>query len=121
MARTGSRVAVVSQVPSLGRAVLRADWCWPEQPLVRVLVEDCEAAVADYLPASATAHWFLRWRSGTIAAEGPELVPLMSLATHVPEEVDGDETLRVVVLDTVLEAVASRLTGRAETIEPRDG
>jgi hypothetical protein len=121
MARIASRIAVLNRVPSIGNAVLRANWCWPDRPLMRVLIDDRELAVADYLPASAAAHWFLRWRSGDVAPEGPELLPLMPLATHVPEEVDGDESMRAVALDTVLEAVASRLTGRAESIESRDG
>jgi hypothetical protein len=97
-----------------------ADWRWPDKPLVRVCHEGRELAVVDYLPASAATHWFLKWTAQDVPQEGPSELALTSLVTRVPEEVDGDESLRAVVLDTALEAVIARLSGRPATIEPGD-
>lgn len=99
---------------------ITAEWCWPEVPLARVRVDDLEVAVLDYLPASAAAHWYLRWVSGDIGADGPDFLPLISLVTRVPEEVDGDDDMRATVLDTALEAVANRLAGRVVRVAPYD-
>src|SRR5665213_69367 len=76
---------------------ISAEWCWPEVPLARVRVDDREVAVVDYLPASAAAHWYLRWASRDIGADGPDVLPLISLVTRVPEEVDGDDDMRATV------------------------
>jgi hypothetical protein len=97
-----------------------AEWRWPEVPLARVRVDDREVAVVDYLPASAAAHWYLRWTSSDCGADGPDVLPLMALVTRVPEEVDGDDDMRANVLDTALEAVANRLAGRVVGIDPHD-
>lgn len=108
---------------NLGTIVARcisAEWRWPEVPPARVRVDDREVAVVDYLPASAAAHWYLRWASDDIAAGGPDVLPLISLVTRVPEEVDGDDDIRATVLDTALEAAANRLAGRVVRIAPYD-
>jgi hypothetical protein len=47
-------------------------------------------------------------------------LPLISLVTRVPEEVDGDDDMRATVLDTALEAAANRLVGRVVRIAPYD-
>jgi hypothetical protein len=122
---SASRTAILREVSTAsprGDGVHRivADWLWPDRPLVRVRVDDQEVATVDYLPASATAHWFLKWTSNELVVEESNPLPLMPLVAMVPEEVDGDESIRAVVLDTALEAVANRLTGRAARIEPRD-
>jgi hypothetical protein len=107
-----------SSIP--GPCRISAKWCWPEVPLARVRVDDREVAVVDYLPASAAAHWYLRWASRDTGAEGPDVLPLISLVTRVPEEVDGDDDMRATVLDTALEAVANRLAGCVVRIAPYD-
>jgi hypothetical protein len=122
---SASRTAILHEVSTAsprGEDACRivADWLWPDRPLVRVRVDDQEVATVDYLPASATAHWFLKWTSNELVVEDPNPLPLMPLVAMVPEEVDGDENIRAAVLDTALEAVANRLTGGAARIEPRD-
>jgi hypothetical protein len=122
---SASRTAILHEVLAAspqGDDVHRivADWLWPDRPLVRVRVDYQEVATVDYLPASATAHWFLKWTSNELVVEDPNPLPLMPLVAMVPEEVDGDENIRAAVLDTALEAVANRLTGSAARIEPRD-
>ncbi len=76
--------------------------------------------MVDYLPASASAHWYLRWASRDIGADGPDILPLISLVTREPEEVDGDDDMRATVLDTALEAVTNRLAGQVVRIAPYD-
>lgn len=113
-------MSFVARAVIVGAQQVVADWCWPDKPLVRVRVDGEEVATVDYLPASATAHWFLRWTSQTLAVEGPELLPLVPLVAVVPEEADSDDGFRAAVLDVAIEAVASRLTGSAANVEPHD-
>jgi hypothetical protein len=112
--------AIVSGLISQARDVT-AEWHWPDHPLVDVRLAGASIAVVDYFPASASAHWFLRWTGGeSHGALGGAQLPLTPLATRVPEEVDADAGMRALVLDTAAEAAASQLTGRAVRLELRD-
>jgi hypothetical protein len=100
---------------------LTAEWRWPDHPVVDVRLTGAVIAVVDYLPASASAHWFLRWTGGeSRGALGGAPLPLTPLATRVPEEADEDAGMRTFVLDTAVEAAANQLTGRAVRLELRD-
>lgn len=91
---------------------LRADWRWPDRPLVEVRLDGTVIASVDYLPASASAHWFVRWENPSVSRAGAELLPLIPLAARVPEEAEEDEGTRLLVLDAAVEATATGLTGR---------
>jgi hypothetical protein len=99
---------------------LTAHWRWPDHPIVDVGLDGSTIAVVDYLPASSSAHWFLRWPGELKVAPAFTVLPIISLATRVPEEVDGDDKVRAAVLDIAIEAVANQLTGRAVRLEARD-
>lgn len=111
--------------PALGEAlteeshVLRAEWRFPEAPLVRLYRDSDLVAIADYLPSSASAHWFLRWEGDDDRAHPAEF-PIMLLAGHVPEEADEDESMRATILDEAIGAAAAELTGRVVRLDPRD-
>ena len=75
---------------------------------------------ADYLPASASAHWFLRWTGNPQPAHRPSDLPLLSLVSQVPEEAEEDARMRAAVLDAAAEAAASELTGRPARLTLHD-
>ncbi len=87
---------------------LSAAWRFPTSPLVEIRLDDRVLASVDYLPASASAHWFLTMRDAD--SESPIAVP--ALASRVPEEVDSDAALQRSVLDESALSAASRLLGR---------
>ena len=97
-----------------------ADWHGPAHPLVDVRLDGVTIAKVDYLEASASAHWFLRWCGDPSAAHGPVELPLMPLATHVPEEAEEDADIRAAILDAAVEAAANELTGRPVRLQLRD-
>jgi hypothetical protein len=99
---------------------IRAEWCWPDSPAIAVLLDGELFASADYLAASASAHWFLRWTRDAIPSHEPVKFPLLALATRVQEELDEDDAMRAASLDTVIEAAASGLAGRPVSLETRD-
>jgi hypothetical protein len=99
---------------------LSAEWCWPDAPLVALRLNSELVALADYLPASASAHWFLRWTADTPRARPATELPIMSLAGHVPEEAEEDETMLAAVLDAAIGAATAELTGRVVDGELRD-
>lgn len=96
-----------STIPALGQ--LAADWRFPERPLVPITLDGKPVASADYLEASASAHWFIRWEPHPRVPEHEGEIALSTLAGQVPEDIDVDEGLRVGVLDTALRAAASQL------------
>jgi hypothetical protein len=97
-----------------------AVWRWPDHPLVEVFLDDSAIAVVDYLPASASAHWYLRWTGDPRPAHGLNDLPLLPLATRVPEEAEEDSAMRAAVLDAAIEAAANKLTGRTARLALRD-
>jgi hypothetical protein len=121
----GAAAAGVNQRATAASLVERprglvAEWRWPDHPLIEVRLDGEPIAVVDYLPASASIHWFLHWTGGTSAAHGSAELPLLPLATRVPEEAEEDVGTRMTVLDTAIEAAANELTGRVIRLELRD-
>jgi hypothetical protein len=100
---------------------LSAEWQWPDQPLTRVCLDGSEIATADYFPASASAHWYLRWTGEAIASRSSTELPLIALATRVPEEAEEDAAIRKAILDVAIQAAANELTGRPSRLELADG
>lgn len=105
---------VQKTVSELGRMV--ADWRFPESPLVSITLDGEPLAAADYLVASASAHWFVDWEDHPRAREQRGQVALISLVGHVPEEVDADDALRTAVLEAALGAVAAQLTHKPQSV-----
>ncbi len=110
----------VSGAPDSETHELSAEWCWPDKPLVVVRLDSEPAAAVDYLPASASAHWFLKWTAEVSRAQLGDELPIIALASHVPEEAEEDENLRAAILDAALAAAAAQLTGRVVDVEPHD-
>jgi hypothetical protein len=97
---------------------LTAQWRWPDHPLVHVHLDSQTVAAVDYLPASATAHWHLRWLDDQVLRAHPaNALAIMPLAGHVPEEADADSAMLAFVLDEAAAAVAAELTGRVVRLD----
>lgn len=94
-----------------GVGLLRASWHFPEHPLVRIVLGDQTVAEADYLEGSASAHWFVRWHDHPVVTDTPPEIALANLAAQVPEDVDADERLRVLVLESALRAAVTHVQG----------
>jgi hypothetical protein len=113
--RGAVRFASVSETTTSRQAaaatlgLLSAKWQFPERPLVLISLDARPVAGVDYLEASASAHWFVRWAEDPRGGPPPPELALVSLATQVPEEVDANESLRVLVLDTAIKAAADQL------------
>jgi hypothetical protein len=100
---------------------LTAEWVWPDKPLVHLYLDSEPVAFVDYLPASASAHWFLRWAGEDVhRARGAADLPIITLAGHVPEEAEREESMLATALDEALSATAAELTGRVVRIETSD-
>jgi hypothetical protein len=104
----------------LGAHEITAEWRWPTHPLVQVHLDATRVAVVDYLEGSASSHWFLRWTGEPAGPHGAAELPLLPLATHVPEEAEEEAGMRAVILDAAVEAAVNKLTGRAVRLQLRD-
>ena len=104
------QVRVGATIEDVGQ--LSGVWCFPDRPLVRILLDNEPLASADYLEASASTHWFVRWEDHEQASPQGEIA-LPTLAGQVPEDAARDESFELAVLEAALSAVASQLTHRA--------
>lgn len=91
--------------PTLGSVhQMRAEWEFPLHPLITIWMDDARVARADYGEYSATLHWAVCWERSR-----RQPLPLVPLATLVPEQVDADAGLRDYVLEVAINATAEHL------------
>ena len=113
------RAVELSGAAGVPDGTLMAEWRFPESPLIPLDLGNQRLAVVDYSPASASAHWFLRWSDPLLASAHAE-VAITTLAGQVPEDADTDEALRIAVLDAALLALISALGGTLSNPRPTD-
>jgi hypothetical protein len=111
---SASRTAVIPDGPHGGESLI-AYWEFPASPPIRIERDGTTIAGINYLPASASYHWYLALSGAEdLGADG---VPLTALVSRVPEEVDADRDLCAATLGAALEAILTAMLGRPVPVE----